>query len=151
MQSSIISFLVSQPAAWLNLGDVKTQENVNNIQNIVDSAAHYLVERVREEGGDIEITPTEHVELQLKLVTDSQLSSSLGDEAAVISLQLSEETNRTDKSLVVLKSYKNLGCIINAQKSCESPKISSKQVSCIISPRDTTETLLTDQLHGGGG
>ena len=122
---------MSQPSAWLNLGQVKTQENVNNIQNIVDTAAKFLVESVKEEEveRDIEIKPTEHVELQLKLVTSSQLESSLADQAARISLQLTKEEERTDKSLVVLKSYKNLGCIINAQKSCQSPKISSKQVS----------------------
>ena len=122
---------MSQPSAWLNLGEVKTQENVNNIQNIVDTAAKFLVESVKEEEveRDIQIKPTEHVELQLKLVTSSQLESSLADQAARISLQLTKEEERTDKSLVVLKSYKNLGCIINAQKSCQSPKISSKQVS----------------------
>ena len=124
---------MSQPAAWLHLGNVKTQENVNNIQNIVDNAAQYLVDRVQggqEEPGEIHVTATEHVELQLKLVTESRLETSLADNAATISLQLSEEANTTDKSVVILKSYKNLGCIINAQKSCESPKISSKQVSC---------------------
>ena len=79
----------------------------------------------------IKINQSSHVELQLSLVTDTQsLQSSLADQAANISLQLSEEEH--SESVVILKSYKNLGCIINAQKSCSSPRISSKQVNSLV-------------------
>ena len=108
---------------------------MNNIQNIVDSAARVLVDSVvgSQEGEEMEIKikETSHLELQVSLVTDTQsLQSSLADQAANISLQLSEEEH--SESVVILKSYKNLGCIINAQRSCSSPRISSKQVNSLV-------------------
>ena len=97
----------------------------------MDSAAQVLVDSVEPGEMKIQINQTSHLELQLALVTDSQsLQSSLADQAANISLQLSEEEN--SGAVVVLKSYKTLGCIINAQQSCSSPRISSKQVNSLV-------------------
>ena len=56
----------------------------------------------------------------------TSLQSSLADQAANISLWLSEGEH--SESVVILKSYKNLGCIINAEKSCSSPRISTGEL-----------------------
>ena len=109
---------------------------MDNIQQIVDRAARVLVDSVVESPGEQEELKTSHVELQLALVRENSpsLQSSLADRAANISLQLTGEQTAgpPGQSVVVLKSYKNLGCIINAQSSCSAPRISGKQVNSLV-------------------
>ena len=64
---------MSNPQAWFHLGDQKTTENVNAIQNILDSAAQVLVEKIQnepEENSEFVIKTTENVQLQVKHVKE---------------------------------------------------------------------------------
>ena len=118
---------MSNPRAWFHLGDRKTTENVNAIQNILDSAAQVLVEKIQKESEKDEfvIKTTENVQLQVKHVTESQIVSKLGTKSE-ISLKIAQ-SNQTADAVVVLKSYENLGCILNGQKNCQNPSRKSKK------------------------
>ena len=119
---------MSNPQAWFHLGDQKTTENVNAIQNILDSAAQVLVEKIQnepEENSEFVIKTTENVQLQVKHVKESQIKSKLGPKSE-ISLKIAQE-NQTADAVVVLKSYENLGCILNGQKNCQNPSSKSKK------------------------
>ena len=101
---------MSNPQAWFHLGDQKTTENVNAIQNILDSAAQVLVEKIQnepEENSEFVIKTTENVQLQVKHVKESQIKSKLGPKSE-ISLKIAQE-NQTADAVIVLKSYENLG------------------------------------------
>lgn len=116
---------MSNPGAWANLDNQKTTDNVNDLQNILDSAARYLVSSVNSSNTVIEAT--ENIQLEIKeLLEESQLTSKLGQTKSEISLKLSSKENDT---VVVLKTFKNLGCILNGQKSCQKPNSIKKQVN----------------------
>ena len=120
---------MSNPGAWANLDSQKTTDNVNHLQNIVDSAARYLVSTVNSSNTVIEAT--ENIQLEIKdLSEQSQLTSKLGQTKSEISVKLPSKANDT---VVVLKTFKNLGCILNGQKSCHVPSSVKKQVNSQVS------------------
>ena len=119
---------MSNPQAWFHLGDEKTTVNVNAIQNIVDTAAQYLVKTVQNNPNnqDLKLHTTQNVKLEVKPVINAQVKSQFSDEnKSEITLSLSNSF--VNDTVVVLKSYDNLGCIINGQQSCTEPNISKKQ------------------------
>ena len=127
-----VNHLVSQPQVWLGLARDKTKLQINSLQNILDNAAKQLVDNLEETTSNIAIENTEHVNLQLKVVNHSDTENIFGIEGSKLSLKISNSDNKVKNgtSLVVLKSYNNLGCIINRQKSCDSPKeMGKKQVN----------------------
>ena len=79
----------------------------------------YLVET----SSEIRVNTSENVQLEVKRLNDTQIVSSFGhNDHSEISLKLPENTNKSNENtVVVLKSYENLGCIINGQKSCDVP------------------------------
>ena len=125
---------MSNPQAWFHLGDEKTTVNVNAIQNIVDTAAQYLVKTVQNNPNnnqDVKLHTTENVKLEVKPVINSTVKSQFSEEnKSEITLSLS--TSFVNDTVVVLKSYDNLGCIINGQQSCSKPNISKKQKQVLI-------------------
>ena len=85
---------MSNPGAWANLDNQKTTDNVNDLQNILDSAARYLVSSVNSSNTVIEAT--ENIQLEIKeLLEESQLTSKLGQTKSEISLKLSSKENDT--------------------------------------------------------
>ena len=84
-----------------------------------------------ETSSEVSVNTSENVHLEVKQLNDTQIVSSFGqNDHSEISLKLPENSNKTNENtVVVLKSYENLGCIINGQKSCDVPiRKKAKQV-----------------------
>lgn len=127
-----VDHLVSQPQVWLGLAEDKTNQQIDSLQNILDNAARQMVNNLKGNTSSLVIEHTEHVNLQLKVVNHSAKETKFGIEGSKLSLKISDtgERVKNETSMVVLKSYNNLGCIINRQKSCNAPKkMGEKQVN----------------------
>jgi len=124
-----IDHLVSQPQVWLGLTQDKIKLQIDNIQNILDNAAKQLVDNLKDTTSSLTIEHTENVNIQVKVVNHSDTETKFGIQGSKLSLKIGDNENN-ETSLVVLKSYNNLGCIINRQKTCESPnEMGMKQVN----------------------
>ena len=127
-----VDHLVSQPQVWLGLAHDKTKQQIDSLQNILDNAAKQMVDNLKESTDTLVIENTEHVNLQLKVVNHSEIATEFGIEGSKLSLKINDDGDKVknERSLVVLKSYNNLGCIINRQKSCDTPiQMGPKQVN----------------------
>ena len=116
-------FAVSNPEAWHYLDEEKNSENVNNVQNIADMTSDYLVRESWEDGNKILKQGTDKIKFEVKTVNVSEIQQN--DDWSKISLKI-HENEKLKETKVVLKSFENLGCIINGQRSCEIPNEKKK-------------------------
>ena len=102
------------------MDEEKTSESVNNVQNIADLTSDYLVRESWENVNQAVELGTDKIKFDVKRINVSEVHKR--DDWAKISLKIqeNENLNETDTK-VVLKSFENLGCIINSQKTCDVP------------------------------
>ena len=100
------------------MDEEKSSENVNNVQNIADITSDYLVREAWEDGHEILKQGTDKIKFEVKTINVSEVQQN--DDWSKISLKI-HENEKLKETKVVLKSFENLGCIINGQKSCDIP------------------------------
>ena len=107
------------------MDEEKNSENVNNVQNIADITSDYLVREAWEDGNKILKEGTDKIKFEVKTINVSEVQQN--DDWSKISLKIHEnEKLKKTNTKVVLKSFENLGCIINGQKSCDIPNSKRK-------------------------
>ena len=90
------------------------------------------MENIKETTSSVIVENTEHVNLQLQVVNESQEETNFGIEGSNLSLTINnyDEEVKNETSLVVLKSYNNLHCILNREKFSDAPlKLVTKQLN----------------------
>ena len=105
------------------MDEEKNSENINNVQNIADMTSDYLVRESSEDGNKIVKQETDKIKFEVKTVNVSEIQQN--DDWSKISLKI-HENEKLKETKVVLKSFENLGCIINGQRSCEIPNEKKK-------------------------
>ena len=111
------------------MDEEKNSENVNNIQNIADITSDYLVRESWKDGTQILEKETDKIKFEVKTINVSEVQKN--DDWSKISLKIRENTDvKETNTKVVLKSFENLGCIINGQKSCDLPNEKKRNQAC---------------------
>ena len=122
---NIKQFAVSNPEAWHYLDEEKNSENVNNVQNIADITSDYLVRENWEDENQFIEKGTDKIKFEVKTINVSEVQKN--DDWSKISLKIQENKDiKETNTKVVLKSFENLGCIINGQRSCDIPNDKKK-------------------------
>ncbi len=122
---NIKQFAVSSPEAWHYLDEKKNSENVNNVQNIADITSDYLVRETWEDGNQFREKEMDKIKFEVKTINVSEVQKN--DDWSKISLKIQENKDiKETNTKVVLKSFENLGCIINGQRSCDIPNDKKK-------------------------
>ena len=69
---------------WLGLAMDKTKQQIDSLQNIVNNAAKQIVENVKETTRNLILKNTEHVNLQLQVVNQSQGETNFGRDLVML-------------------------------------------------------------------
>ena len=115
--------LVSKPEPWLGLEEAEVGEQVGKWQEQVDRAARTMGEHLDPEmATKLSSKGAGGIKLELVLISEEEEEedqlSFTGDGAQLI---LTHEQKEKEEKLIVFKSYRDLGCILNRQASCSDP------------------------------
>ena len=114
--------LVSKPEPWLGLQESEVGEQVDKWQEEVDRAARTMGEHLDPEATKLSSGGAGGLQLELVLIREEEKEEEhrfTGEGAQLILTH--EQKEEKQEKLIVFKSYRDLGCILNRQASCSDP------------------------------
>ena len=116
--------LVSKPEPWLGLQEGEVEEQVDKWQEQVDRAARTMGENLDPEATKLSSEGAGGLQLELVLIREEEKEEEHSFRGEGAHLILTHEQDQiTQEKLIVFKSYRDLGCILNRQASCSDPPV----------------------------
>jgi hypothetical protein len=112
--------VVARPAPWLALPQEEVGRQVDLWQEEVDRAARTMGEHLAPDSPGLKSDGAGGVALELVVVGEGEQEHHFTGEGAKLSLHLQPE-EEGEHQLIVFKSYRDLGCILNRQPDCTLP------------------------------
>ena len=113
--------LVSKPEPWLGLQESEVGEQVDKWQEQVDRAARTMGEHLDPDATKLSSEGAGGLQLELVLIREEEKEEKHSFTGEGAQLTLTHEQNEKQEKLIVFKSYRDLGCILNRQASCSDP------------------------------
>lgn len=113
--------LVSKPEPWLGLQESEVEEQVDKWQEQVDRAARTMGENLDPEATKLSSEGAGGLQLELVLISEEEQEEEHSFTGEGAQLVLTHEQKEKQEKLIVFKSYRDLGCILNRQASCTDP------------------------------
>ena len=113
--------LVSKPEPWLGLEENEVGEQVDRWQEQVDQAALTMGEHLDPDVTKLSSEGVGGLQLELLLIREEEKEDKVSFRGEGAQLILTHDKEEKQEKLVVFKSYRDLGCILNRQASCSDP------------------------------
>lgn len=113
--------LVARPEPWLGLREEEVGRQVSKWQEEVDRAARTMGSHLKPGTSSLRSEGEGGVQLELVVATEEEQEHRWSGEGADLSISLEQQSSQS--KLLVFKSYRDLGCILNRQLSCSSPPV----------------------------